>query len=121
METLWEKMKFWKKSNKMTLEENTHYKFVDFSHTEVIAIELLMEEYEGVMYHYHKVGAVEEDGIAKLKFNYIVITPGNHEMQDLLEDDKFHTIMGDILSKIILEYKKYESTGTNDPEELDLQ
>ena len=103
----------------MKLEENVHYKFVNFSHTEVIGIELLMKEYEGTMYHYHKVGAVEDEGIAKLRFSYVIITPGNHEMQALLEDEKFHTIMGDILSKIILDYEKHESTGTNDPEELD--
>ncbi len=114
-------MTFWKKSKKMKLEEDIDYKFINFSHTEVIGIELLMEEYQGTMYHYHKVGAVEDEGVAKLRFSYVIITPGKHEMQALLEDENFHTIMGDILSKIILDYKQHESTGTNDTEEFDIQ
>ena len=42
----------------------------------------------------------------------------NKTKDQILEDEKFHTIMGDILSKIILDYEKHESTGTNDPEEF---
>ncbi len=49
METLWEKLLFWKKQK--MLKEGVDYHFFDFKDLKVTGIELLMEKYKGVIYH----------------------------------------------------------------------
>jgi len=118
MGTLWEKLLFWKKPKKM-LEEGVDYHFFDFKDTDISGIELLMEKYKGVIYHYQKARVVEEEGFARLQFGYTIVHPGEHDIDDLTKDDDLHTIMGDILTTI-LATQANEQTRTNDNQEFDL-
>ena len=118
METLWEKILFWKKSKKM-LKEGIDYHFFDFKDSDISGIELLMKEYQGVIYHYQKARVVEEGELARLQFGYTIVHPGEHDIDDLTNDENLHTIMGDILTTI-LTTQINEQTRTDDNQEFDL-
>ena len=117
MGTLWEKLLFWKKQK--MLEEGVDYHFFDFKDSDISGIELLMDKYKGVIYHYQKARVVEEEGFAKLQFGYTIVHSGEHDIDDLTEDDNLHTIMGDILTTI-LATQANEQIRTNDNQKLDL-
>ena len=107
-------------------KENQDWTFVnpdgyDFEDTPVTAIGLLMEEYKGVLYHYHKARVVEEGEAARLQFGYTILNSGEHDIDDLTKDDKFHTIMGDILSEIIMAQKQNEQTRIDNFKKSSLQ
>ena len=118
MEALWEKMQFWKKKPKM-YKEGIDYHFIDFKDSDISGIELLTDEYKGVIYHYQKARVVEEGEFARLQFGYTIVYPGENDIDDLTKDDKLHTIMGDILT-IILATQANEQTRTDDNQEFDL-
>ena len=117
METLWEKLLFWKKQK--MLKEGVDYHFFDFKDLKVTGIELLMDKYKGVIYHYQKVRVVEEVEFARLQFGYTIVHPGEHDIDDLTNDEDLHIIMGDVLT-IILETQANEQTRTDNHKELDL-
>ena len=118
METLWEKLLFWKKQK--MLKEGVDYHFFDFKDSDITGIELLMKEYQGVIYHYQKARVVEEGEFARLQFGYTIVQPGEHNIDNLTNDDNLHTIMGDILTTL-LETQANEQTRTDDNQKFDLQ
>ena len=120
LETLWDKIAFWKKPK--MLEENKDYSYVNFEDTDLTGIVLLKEPFKGVIYHYGRARVVEQGELAKLEFGYTIVSPGEHDPDDLKNNEKFHTIMGDILTLILAEKAKQdESVGTDDFEESNLQ
>lgn len=86
-------------------------------------IGLLMKEYQGVLYHYHKVRVVEEGEMARLQFGYTILESGEHDIDDLTKDEKLHTIMGDLLTQILLAKQQLnnEQIRTDNSEEFDIQ
>jgi len=104
------------------LEENVDYQFVDFEDSDITGIRLLLKEYHDVVYHYNKVRVKEEVGIdmARLEFGFNLVNLGEHTEEALKEDEKFHTILGDILTHILLTQQN-EQTRTDYPQEPDLQ
>ena len=118
METLWEKLLFWKKQK--MLKEGVDYHFFDFKDLKVTGIELLMEKYKGVIYHYQKVRVVEEGEFARLQFGYTIVHPGEHDIDGLTKDENLHTIMGDILTTILANQAN-EQTRTDNNQEFDIQ
>ena len=118
METLWEKLLFWKKQK--MLKEGVDYHFFDFKDSDITGIELLTKKFKGVIYHYQKARVLEEGEFARLQFGYTIVHPGEHDIDDLTSDENLHTIMGDILT-IILEKQANEQARTNDNQEFDIQ
>ena len=118
MAALWDKMTFWKKPK--MLEENVDYRFVNFEGNDITGVELLLDSFKGVVYHYGRVRVKEEGAIARLEFGYTIVYPGEHDMNELDENEKFQEILGDILNIILLEQINYESTRNNNSEEPDL-
>ena len=107
-------------------KEDIDYKFVDIDNDmleeKMTAIGLLIPEYQGVLYHYHKAKVVEEGEVARLQFGYTILESGEHDIDTLTKDEKLHTIMGDILTDILLNKKQInEQTRTDDSEEFDSQ
>lgn len=100
METLWEKLQFWKKKPKMPLE-GKHFKFIDFIDSEITGIQILEGEYASVVYHYGKVRVVPQGEMGVLQFGYTIVNPGKHDIDDLTKDENFSTMMGDILTSIL--------------------
>jgi hypothetical protein len=121
METLWKKLQFWKKKpmNPEDYIEGKHFRFVDSDDGKFTGIHLLLDNYVDVLYHYYGARVVEDNGIAKLQFAYNIVSPGKHDIDDLSKDEEFSKIMGDILSKILMEKQQYEATREYNPEELD--
>ncbi len=120
MARLWEKIQFWKQPQMKKYKEFRDYRFFDYDTGEgdaLTGIELLIKEYEGVLYHYGNVQLVDEGEFSRMKFDFVILHPGEHEMAVLEQDEKFVTIMGDILTELLL--KKFEDeTGTDNPKEL---
>ena len=118
METLWEKLLFWKKQK--MLKEDVDYHFFDFKDSDITGIELLMKEYRGVIYHYQKARVLEEGEFARLQFGYTIVHSGEHNIDDLTNDENLHTIMGDILTTI-LATQANEQTRTDNNQEFNIQ
>lgn len=116
---LWDKTKFWKKK-KMSFEENVDYKFIQSDDDKVTGVGIIRGKYAGVLYHYGKVRVVEDYGTAKLQFSYTIDFPGQHNIDELTTDSEFHTIMGDLLTKILSAQLQDEKTGNYDTEEFDI-
>ena len=122
--TLWERIAYllpWNQPKMKTYKEKIDYKFVDFKDSDLTGIGLLLENYKGVLYHYHKARVVQEGELAKLQFGFTIVHPGEHDIDDLTKDEELHTIMGDILTELIMTNKYNEQTRTDDSQEPDIQ
>ena len=102
------------------LEEGKDFHYINFNNTDITGIELLMPEFRGVIYHYDQAGISEEGEIARLKFGYTVVHPGEHDIDDLNSNEKFHTIMGDLLTQILMA-KIEDETRNQYSEKLNIQ
>ena len=111
MEALWERI-FPAKKNL------PKYKFQQSPHDTATWVEITSGNYTGVVLSYGTVKFTMEYNIPKLNFSYNILCPGEHDKELLQYDQEFVTIMGDILSEIIIEN---EPTRTNNFEEPDLQ
>lgn len=121
MVRLWEMLLFWKKPQMKKYKEFRDYRFFDYDTGEdekLTGIELLIKEYEGVLYHYGQVQLVDEGEFSRMKFNFTILHPGEHDIKVLEQDEKFVTIMGDILTELLMKKFEDESTGTDHPKEF---
>lgn len=91
-------------------EEKIDYSFVEIEDSEVTALKLLRGKYKDVVYCYGTASVNEEGVGAKLKFDYIVIDAGEFTVEQLTEDEEFHTMIGDILVEMIAIGDKNEQT-----------
>lgn len=120
MATLWEKLKFWKKKT-MMLEENVDFRFVDFKDSDITGVELLVDEFNGVVYHYTNAAVAEENGQARLKFGYVLVHPAEHDIDELQQNPRLHEIMGDLLTYIITMKLEHNETRNDNNKELNIQ
>lgn len=121
MEALWEKLQFWKMFSKTkTPKEGVDFELVNIEDTDLTAMRILSGKYKNVLYHYNGAKIVEEGVMAKLQFGYNVINPGKFSIETLTNNDEFSTLMGDILTQLILKEEVYGQTGIIDTEEFDL-
>ena len=118
METLWEKLLFWKR--KKMPKQGKDYDFIDFNDSPITGIEIKTGEYIGVVYHYGKVRVKEEGAMAVLQFGYTIVNPGKHDIDALTNDENFSTMMGDILTEILTK-QQYETLRKDDNQEFDKQ
>jgi hypothetical protein len=103
-------------------KESIDYRFVDVPDTDLTAIELLVDKYKGVVYHYHKARIQEEGGVARLQFGYTILYSNDHDIDELNTSEEFHTIMGDILTILLMsKAKDDESFRNNNTKKFDLQ
>lgn len=83
---------------------------------------ILSGKYQNVTVTYSQTQFFEDEGFARLKFNYHVIEPANFTEEHLTDNQEFVTIIGDILQDyILIEAKKLETTRKRHSEELDFQ
>lgn len=123
------KMKLWPiKKEKSLPKEGVDYEFLDMDGLERIsAIRILNGKFKGVVYHYGTVEVIEEEK-ARIKFDYFIDHEGSFKLEDLHNNKKFDTLMGDILVSIfdnnVLKKEKEiddESFRVIDTEKPDLQ
>jgi hypothetical protein len=91
---------FWKKTSK-TPEENVDYRFVNFVNSDITGIQILVDEYKDIVYHYNQVAVKEQGEFATLEFNYTLVPIDDKDLSYLESDEKFKTLLGDILSSIL--------------------
>jgi len=122
MATLWDKLLFWKKPKMKLFRENLDYKFIELPDNESTGIMLLMDKFDGVVYQYHQARVVPEGEMARLEFGYTILDSGNIDIDELQKDEEFVNIMGQLLSKILLDKESFdESFGANNPQKFDVQ
>jgi hypothetical protein len=127
MARLWKAVQFWKKWTKPMYKEGEDYLFVDVdAHSgeqelKLTAVQLKLDNYLDVVYHYHQAKVVEEGELARLQFGYTILDSAGHDIDELNTNQDFHNIMGDILTQIITAKIEHEKTGTNNSKELNLQ
>jgi hypothetical protein len=120
MEVSWVMSNLFRKKPRVYKEEKD-YHFIDFKDSDITGVELLVDEYKGVIYHYHSARVVEEGELARLQFGYTIVHSGEHDIDVLNSDEKLHIIMGDILTQILLAKEKDEQIRTDNSQKLDLQ
>lgn len=115
-------------TNRQPIEykEGVDYLFIDYNHADgesITAIKILSGNFKDVVYHYGtvKVKKLEEDSQPLLQFDYRLLSPGNHDETQLHSNQEYVTMMGDILTSIMIQQLgEIDATNrTNDSEELD--
>ena len=120
MAALWEKIQFWKPKMKK-FEEDKDFKFVDFKNSDITGIGILSGDFKGVLYHYTGARVKHDTGLPVLEFGYTIVDAGKYDIDLLQKDEEFHTMIGDILTELIINNRYNETIRTNNPEEPDLQ
>ena len=104
----------------MKLQYLDDYKLIESDDGKVTGVGILKGVYAGVLYHYGKAQIREEEDHAKVVFDYTIVNPGNHDFDDLTKDTEFHTIIGDILTEILLSKAEHEKIRNDDIKEFDI-
>jgi hypothetical protein len=120
MAALWEKTQFWKKKSLVMYKEGIDYQFIRSDDDRITGIGILKGKYAGVLYHYGLARIVEEELVAKMQFDYTIVTSPSIPFDDLMEDQEFHTMIGDILTEILLTQSN-ETIRNSDTQEFDIQ
>lgn len=111
-----------KRKKPKVLKEGVDYRFIDIEDSDLTAIQITSGKYSDVLYHYHKARIVEENGIGRLQFGYTILEPGKNDIDVLNSDEEFHTMMGDILTILLMsKAKEDESFRDSNTEKFDLQ
>lgn len=111
MENFLKMIMFWKKPKKI------EYRFQQSPWDDATWVEITSGKYSGVIFSYGMVKLNQDSYIPQLSFDYKIHELGTHTMEHLTGNEEFITIMGDILTEIIIEN---EPSRTNYPEESDL-
>ena len=117
---LWEKIQFWKKNSPVKYKESVDYQFIPSDDEQITGIGILKGKYAGVLYHYGKAKVIEEGEFARLYFDYTIEHTPTFSVHDLTNDQEFHTMIGDILTDILLTQSN-ETIRNNHPQEFDIQ
>ena len=120
MAALWETLQFWKKKP-MTLLYSIDYDLVPSEDGKATAVGIKTGKYTGVLYHYGHAQIIEEEEVARLKFDYTLIQEGKFTVEELQNDPEFREILGDILTEILLSKVENGEIGNNNNKELDIQ
>ena len=111
-------MTFQSKLPQKKFKEFIDYEFIYLPDEESTAVELTSGTFSSVIFQYFNVKFLEEGEQPKLKFQYDIIDSGTHDMDDLKNSQEFVTILGDLLTELIIDN---EQTRTDNPKEPDLQ
>ena len=104
----------------MKYQVDEDFQLVQSDDGKITGIGILKGKYAGVLYHYGRAKIVEEGEVARMVFDYTLINTGSFTLHELQTDEEFHTMIGDILTLILMESDN-EKTRNNNFEELDIQ
>jgi hypothetical protein len=105
---------------KKSIKEGVDFRLHDIEDSDLTAIELISGKFKGVIYYYNGAKIVEEGTMARLQFGYNIYNKANFDVEFLTNSQEFNTLMGDILTQLILKDEVYGQTRTIDTEEFDL-
>jgi hypothetical protein len=95
------------------------YQFIPSDDEQITGIGILKGKYAGVLYHYGKAKVIEEGEFARLYFDYTIEHTPTFSVHDLTIDQEFHTMIGDILTEILMKQTN-ETTRDDDIKEFDI-
>lgn len=93
------------------------YRFQNAPEGDATWVEITSGKYSGVIYSYGMVKFDDSIGIPKLSFNFNILHSGDRDVNDLQNDQEYVTMIGDILTDIII---NNEQTRNDNPQESDL-
>ena len=96
MAAFWTKIQFWKKN------KTPKYRFQNAPMDDATWVEITSGEFAGVVFSFGMVKFSQEIGLPKLDFSYTILYSANHIKEELERNDNFITVMGDILTDIII-------------------
>lgn len=97
-------------------KEGIDYEMYLFEETNLSGIRLLKGKYQGIIYFYRGVKFSDLDS-PRLSFEYEIYQTGNITHSELINDEKFVKLMGDILTELLV---NNETTRTYNTKEFDL-
>ena len=113
-------IQFWKKkSTSVKYKEDIDFQFIPSDDEQITGVGILKGKYAGVLYHYGKARVVEEGEFARLFFDYTIEHTPNYTVHELTSDEEFHTMIGDILTDILMKQSN-ETIRDNDIKEFDI-
>ena len=78
-------------------------------------------KYAGVLYHYKQARLTEEGEFARMTFSYTIVSSPRISIDELTQDEEFHTFIGDILTEILMnQAAANEKIRNYDSEEFDI-
>lgn len=90
------------------------YRYVKRKGDDQNYIVLHQGKYSGVVYHYGKITINEEEGQARLSFDYTIVDDNGYE-KGMLETPEFKNVLGDVLVEELDDYfKEQENNESND-------
>ena len=100
-------------------KHNIDYVLIDSDDRKITGIGVKTGKYAGVLYHYGKAQVKEEGEFARLQFSYTVVSSPTIPIDDLMTDEEFHKLIGDILTDILMSHEnRYEEIRNDDSEEF---
>lgn len=86
---------------------------------ELLIVKITRGKFSNILYRYDKVSIEETGLLPRLKFHYTLIYPNKFSAEHLTNSSEFVTIMGDILSDIVLSNGKNNEVRTHHNQEPD--
>lgn len=107
-------------SKNKKFKENVDFEFYDVEDYGITAIKIIKGKFKDVIYYYQGASISEEGEMARLRFGYQILEAGNFSIEFLTNSEEFNTLMGDLLTQLIVKEDVYGQTRTFDTEEFDL-
>lgn len=104
----------------MKYQVDEDFQLIQSDDDKITGIGILKGRYAGVLYHYGKAKITEEGDVARMTFDYTIVHTPNFTIHELQTDEEFHTMIGDILTLILMETNN-EKTGNYNSKEFDIQ
>jgi hypothetical protein len=106
----------------MTPQHNIDYVLIDSDDGKKTGIGIKTGKFKGVLYHYGKARITEEEYQARMTFSYTIVSSPFIPIDELIENEEFHTLIGDILTDILMSQERAnEKIRTYNFEEFDIQ
>jgi len=85
--------------------DDSHYTFVENASHPMTGVKFAKGKYKDVVMTYGTVSFEEDtqNDQGKLSFNYTVLDPADHTVDELNEDESFKNYLGDVLRYIIMD------------------
>ena len=83
---------------KSIVPKKVKYSITDKASEGLVCIEVLEEEYQGVVFHFGKVGTIQEEDMEGVNFSYF-IDEGDISLE---EDDNFKEVAASILYDLVM-------------------
>jgi hypothetical protein len=104
----------------MNLRYKIDYDLIPSDDGKTTGVGIKTGKYAGVLYHYGYAQIIEEEEVARLKYDYTIIHEGRHSFDDLQNDQEFLDILGDILTEILLSKVENGEIGNDNNKEFDI-